>query len=128
MVGTISFHIVVIVILLFAGFTSKPSMVEVGLLVNFGTDEFGSGLIEPSAGSVQNPSSLPPQQTSVPIQSQEEKVNTQDFDDEAPVIKKVTSDPEVEKKKLEDIEKKRLEEVERKRLEQEELEDRKSVV
>jgi len=130
LVGTIIFHIVVVVILVLAGFTSKPPLVEEGLLVNFGTDEFGSGLIEPSAGSVQDPSTLPAQSTSVPTtQSQEEKINTQEFDEEAPVVKKVNADPELEKKRLDEIEaqKKRLaeQEIERKRREQEELERKK---
>ncbi len=126
LLGTILFHIVAIVVLVFAGFTSQPPLVEEGLLVNFGTEEFGSGLIEPSEGSVQLPSTLPPQSTALPIQSQEEKINTQEFDDEAPVVKKVNTDPELEKKRLEEIEaNKKLraeQEAERKRLEQEELE------
>jgi colicin import membrane protein len=127
LVGTILFHVVVIVVLVLAGFTSTPVTIEEGLLVNFGTEEFGSGLIEPSEGSVQLPSTLPPSQsTALPTQSQEEKINTQEFDEEAPVVKKVINDPELEKKRLDEIEaNKKLkaeQEAERKRLEQEELE------
>jgi len=127
LIGTILFHIVVVVVLVLAGFTSQPPLVEEGLLVNFGTEEFGSGLIEPSEGAVQLPSSVPPpQSTALPTQSQEEKINTQEFDEEAPVVKKVVTDPELEKKRLDEIEAdkklKAEQEAERKRLEQEELE------
>lgn len=125
LVGTIFFHVVVIVVLVLAGFTSTPVRIEEGLLVNFGTDEFGSGLIEPSPGAEQTPSITLPQETAVPTQSQEEKINTQDFDEEAPIVKKVTNDPEPVKKSTEEIEaeKKRIEE--QKRLEQEELDRKK---
>jgi colicin import membrane protein len=126
-VGTIIFHIVVIALLLVAGFTSPPPLMEEGLLVNFGTDDFGSGLVEPSLSAASESAPLPQPTTPVATPTQEKPIITQDFDDEAPVIKKVVQpDPEAEKRKLEaaEAEKKRLAdlEAERKRIEQEEIE------
>jgi outer membrane biosynthesis protein TonB len=132
-VGTILFHVVVIALLLVSGFTSKPAVVEEGLLVNFGTDDFGSGLVEPSlstataTASASESAPLPQPTTPVATPTQEKPIDTQEFDDEAPVVKKVVEpDPEAEKKKLEaaEAEKKRLAdlEAERKRVEQEEIE------
>ena len=129
-IGTILFHVVVITILIIAGFTSKVPEIEEGLLVNFGTDELGSGLIEPSAGAASDPASQPIVSPPQPA-TKEEAINTQEFE-EAPVVKKVVkTDPEAEKKRLEEIEaekvkraeieaakkKAELEEIERKRIE-----------
>lgn len=128
-VGTIIFHVVVIALLLVAGFTSTPPEIEEGLLVNFGTDDFGSGLVEPSLSTASASESAPLPQPSTPVATptQEKPIETQNFDEEAPVVKKVVQpDPEAEKRKQEaaEAEKKRLAdlEAERKRLEQEELE------
>jgi colicin import membrane protein len=126
-VVSILFHIVVILLLLFAGFTASPPVEEEGLLVNFGDSDFGEGLFEPSPAMLQESDPLP--QTVIPVttQTQEKAIETQEFDEEAPVVKKVVKpDPEAEKKKLEEIEaeKKRLAdlETERKRVEAEERE------
>jgi colicin import membrane protein len=126
-VGTIIFHVVLITLLLVAGFSSTPAVMEEGLLVNFGTDDFGSGLIEPSFSSAEESAPLPQPVNPVTTPIQEKAIDTQDFDDEAPVVKKVVQpDPEAEKRKLEaaEAEKKRLAdlEAERKRIEQAELE------
>jgi colicin import membrane protein len=134
-VGAIIFHAVLIAILIIAGITSTPPQIEEGLLVNFGTDDFGSGLVEPSQASAQE--SAPPPQPSTPVAatSQEKPVDTQEYDEEAPPVKKVTqTDPDAERKRQEalEAEKKRLEaveaerqrqlaeEAERKRIEEEE--------
>jgi len=126
-VGAVIFHAVLIAFLVIAGLTATRPQAEEGLLVNFGADDFGSGLIEPSQASAQE--SAPPPQPSTPVTapSKEKPVDTQDYDEEAPPVKKVTqADPDAEKKRLEalEAEKKRLEavEAERKRLAAEELE------
>jgi outer membrane biosynthesis protein TonB len=121
--GTALIYIVVFAILLLFGFSMPvipPS--EEGILVNFGTDETGSGLIEPSPPANQVEVSAPAQAVSVK-NSNEEPLLTQN-NEEAPVVKKI--DPEAQKKRLEKIEadKKHREEIEAERVirEQEELE------
>ena len=129
--GALLIHLGLLVLLLIVAFSPpKPPEEETGILVNFGTDETGTGLIEPSppppveaAAAAQQPVAEAP--------SKEKPVVTQDFDDEAPVVKKV--DPEAERKKKEQIEaenrriaeleaeriKKEKEEAERKRIAEE---------
>lgn len=106
----------------------KPEESEEGILVNFGMDETGFGMIEPSPPPVQDEVYYPPP---APVQDvSEEALLTQD-NEEAPEVKKV--DPEIERKRLEKIEadrklreqmeaerkKKEAEEAERKRIEAE---------
>lgn len=116
--------------MVFLAFTlPEPPETEEGILVNFGTDETGLGMIEPSSPAV--PEEAAPQPASEPRpQVEDEPLLTQD-DEEAPEVKKV--DPEAEKKRLEKIEtdrivreqaeaeriKKEQEEAERKRIEAE---------
>lgn len=65
-IGTAIFHIVILMLLLFLGFfTPLPLPGEEGILVNFGTSEFGLGDIEP-APAQNNP--LPAE----PVQEEEE--------------------------------------------------------
>jgi len=125
--GTVVIHLAVLAILLIFGFSvPPPPETEEGILVNFGMDDTGSGLIEPSPATVQEEASPPlPSETSVT--SDEEPLLTQNTE-EAPVVKKV--DPEAEKKRQEKIEaekvrraeleaeriRKELEEVERKKI------------
>lgn len=73
---------------------------EQGILVNFGTDETGLGMIEPSPPAVQEETS-PPLPSEAVIKTEEDPLLTQKTE-EAPEVKKV--DPEAEKKKLEKIE------------------------
>jgi len=48
-VGTLILHLGILAMLVIVGFSApKSSEPEKGILVNFGTDETGSGLIEPS--------------------------------------------------------------------------------
>jgi hypothetical protein len=123
--GTALIYIVVFAILLLFGF-SMPVIPppEEGILVNFGTDETGIGLIEPSPPA-QEQVSAPATAVSA-VNSNEEPLLTQN-NEEAPVVKKI--DPEAEKKRLEKIEtnRKHREEVEAERLrkEQEETERKK---
>lgn len=107
----------------------KPPVFEEGILVNFGTDETGSGLIEPSPPPSQEEASVPPPAAAPKVQK-EEPLLTQN-NEEAPVVKKV--DPEAQKRRIEKLEadrkikeqialekkKKELEEIERKRIEAE---------
>ena len=100
----------------------KPPELEEGILVNFGTDETGLGMFEPSPPPVQEEASPPPPAAVTKVQK-EEPLLTQN-NEEAPEVKKV--DPEAEKKRLEKLEaEKKLNEqleIERKKKEAEELE------
>jgi len=113
--GTALIYIVVFAILLLFGF-SMPVIPppEEGILVNFGTDETGFGMIEPSPPANQVEASAPAPAVSIK-KSNEEPLLTQN-NEEAPVVKKV--DPEAAKKRLEKIEanKKHREELEAERV------------
>ena len=116
-------HVVLFAFLILVGFSVKPPpATEEGILVNFGTDETGLGMIEPSPPAVQKETSPPPP-SRANVKTEEDPLLTQNTE-EAPEVKKV--DPEAEKKKLEKIEadKKIREqlEAERKLKEQEEIE------
>jgi colicin import membrane protein len=130
LVGTTIIHLVLLCLLVLVGFSAKaPEKSEQGILVNFGTDETGLGLIEPSPPAVQEETSPPPA-TRAAVKSEEDPLLTQS-NEEAPEVKK--ADPEAAKKKLEKIEadkkrrelleaeriKKVQEEIERKRVEAE---------
>jgi len=118
------------VLLIIVAFTApEPPETEEGILVNFGLDETGLGMIEPSVPPVETEPSSPPRQVAQNNQN-EEAILTQDTE-EAPEVKKV--DPEAERKRLEKIEadrkireqieaerkRKEAEEAERKRIEAE---------
>ena len=122
-IGTSILHIAILALLIFVAFVPpEPPEMEEGILVNFGTDETGLGMIEPSAPPVQKETTPPPPAASPKVQA-DEPLLTQN-DEEAPEVKKV--DPEAEKKRLEKLEADRKLreqiEAERKRKEQEELE------
>ncbi|MEI6049387.1 MAG: cell envelope integrity protein TolA [Bacteroidota bacterium] len=123
-------HAALFAFLIFVGFSVKPPPVtEEGILVNFGTDETGLGMIEPSPPAVQKVISPPPPSKAV-VKTEEEPLLTQNTE-EAPEVKK--TDPEAEKKKLEKIEadkkikeqleaeriRKQQEDIEKKRIEAE---------
>lgn len=123
--GTIIIHVVVLAVMLILGFSPPPPPeIEEGILVNFGTDETGYGLIEPSEMASQEEASPPPPPPAVDVQD-DEPLLTQN-NEEAPEVKKV--DPEVERLRQEKIETdRRLREqleAERIRKEQEEAERR----
>jgi len=128
--GTAIIHLILLLLLVFVSFSvPPPPETEEGILVNFGTDDTGSGMIEPSQPAVQQETSPPPPSNAT-IKSVEEPLITQN-DEEAPEVKKV--DPDAEKKRIEKAEsdrkkreeleaeriKKELEETERKRIEAE---------
>jgi len=101
LVGTTIIHLVLFGLLILVGFSvPPPPETEEGILVNFGTDETGLGMIEPSPPAVQEETS-PPVPSAATIKTEEDPLLTQDTE-EAPEVKKV--DPEAEKKKLEKIE------------------------
>ena len=113
----------VLVLLIVLGFSVPPPPdTEEGILVNFGTDETGFGMIEPSPPPSREEASVPLPAES-PVKANDEPLITQDTE-EAPEVKKV--DPEAEKRKLEQIEsdkRRRAElEAERIRKEQEDIE------
>lgn len=123
--GTIIIHVVVLAIMLILGFSPPPPPeIEEGILVNFGTDETGYGLIEPSEMARQEESTPPPPTPAVDVQD-DEPLLTQN-NEEAPEVKKV--DPEAERIRQEKIEADRRVreqlEAERIRKEQEEAERR----
>ena len=99
--GTIIIHLVLFLLLIFVGFSvPPPPEIEEGILVNFGTDETGLGMIEPSPPAYQEEASPPAAENVVKV-TNEEPILTQNTED-APEVKKV--DPEAEKRKLEKIE------------------------
>ncbi len=129
MVGTAIIHVAVLAVLLIGFSVPPPPEMEEGILVNFGTDETGMGLIEPSPPAIQEETSPPPPAETAAA-TDEKALLTQNTE-EAPAVKKV--DPEAEKKRVEKIEADKLrreeleaerirkarEEVERKRIEAE---------
>jgi colicin import membrane protein len=122
-IGTSILHIVMLILLIVVAFTPpKPPVQEAGILVNFGTDETGLGMIEPSPPPSKKEVAAPPPKPAPKVQA-EKPLLTQN-NEEAPAVKKV--DPEAEKRKLEKIEADRKlreqQEAERKQREQEEAE------
>jgi colicin import membrane protein len=114
LLGTIFIHSILFSLLILVGFSSPPPPdTEEGILVNFGTDETGTGLIEPSPPSGMKEATIPaPHEATSPpvipktaVKSKDEAILTQNTE-EAPSVKKVEtvlkkSDPETEKKRLE---------------------------
>jgi colicin import membrane protein len=101
LLGTTVIHLVVFLLLVLVGFSvPPPPETEEGILVNFGTDETGIGMIEPSPPAVQEEAS-PPVPSAATVKTADEPLLTQN-NEEAPEVKKI--DPEAEKKKLEKIE------------------------
>lgn len=139
MLGTILVHAGLVSLLLLVSFSSPPPPEgEEGILVNFGTDETGIGMIEPSPPPGVKESAPPVisevKQTPVPpktaAKSNEEPMLTQNSED-APAVKKVEKvvkkvDPEAEKKRLEKLEEDRIikeqKEAERIRIREEQAE------
>jgi outer membrane biosynthesis protein TonB len=128
--GTIIIGSVLLFMLVVVAFRlPEPPENEEGILVNFGTDETGFGMIEPSPPPVQEEASVPQPAPADEVQKEKELLTQNN--EEAPEVKKV--DPEVERKRLEKIEadrklkeqleaerkKKVAEDAERKRIEAE---------
>lgn len=81
LLGTIFFHLVIALIVIYLGFTTPlPLPEEQGILINFGTEEDGYGYVEPSQ------SSIPQTASSVqPTASEDPEIITQEIE-EAPAI------------------------------------------
>ncbi len=117
-IGSLIFHSLVLVLLIFFGLKTIPQQEE-GILVNLGNVQTGLGEIEPPKAATQQSTAEPqttpppptPQEKSAP--KTEETVKTQDYD-EAPEIKSA----EQKKKEEEDRLKKQQEEQEQKILEE----------
>ena len=100
--GTIFFHCMIILMIAIFGFsTPLPLPDEEGILINFGTEEFGSGDIEP-AYSEATDEAIPEQQSeaNVPVSDDAEEITTQDFE-EAPALKeeKVVTEQTIDEEK-----------------------------
>ncbi len=96
--GSVIIHLVILLLLVFVAFKVPPTPAkEEGILVNFGTDETGLGLIEPSPPATMSQTS-PPAATQPKVKVEEDPILTQNSE-EAPEVKKV--DPEAAKKRRE---------------------------
>lgn len=118
-IGTIIFHLGLLVLLFILGLRSIPQEEE-GILVNFGDSPTGLGPSEPVRNMPASPVTTPPvsqpkASTPPPVTTPEpakEKTVTQDFEKTAALAAAEKAKKEAEKKKLED-ERKQREEVER---------------
>ena len=116
-IGTTLFHLLIIVFfILYKGFsTPLPLPDDEGILVNFGTQETGSGEIEPVKNDIPPPveETVQPEEIVEEIEEQvEEQMITQETE-EAPEVNAA----ELKKKEEEEKEKKRIEEEKRKEQE-----------
>ena len=83
--GTLLFHGVLLLVIAIFGFsTPLPLPAEQGILINFGTDETGTGELEPQFSELPDEQTAQPQETSV--MPAEEGQLSQDFE-EAPSIR-----------------------------------------
>ncbi len=108
-IATIIFHVIIVVVLIVSGFkTPLPLPEEEGILVNFGYDETGSGLLEPSSSSSQSALSATEEEgagdnvaeiveevseTTEAVAEAEVENMTQEFE-EAPVVEKKIEKPD----------------------------------
>jgi colicin import membrane protein len=125
--GTILIHLALFILLILVSFSvPAPPETEEGILVNFGTDATGTGMIEPSTPPVKQEASTPPA-TQSQKKADDDPLLTQNTE-EAPEVKKV--DPEAERKKMEKIEadRKRREELEAERIRKKKEEDERKII
>lgn len=92
---TVVIHVLLILLLLFFGFTYLDPPPESGIAINFGTSDVGSGIEQPT-----EPVKAAPQKTSAEVTPVEtsikEEVVTQEVV-EAPVVEKKKEDPVIQK-------------------------------
>lgn len=82
-IGTTIFHVVILLIIIFLGFsTPLPLPEEEGIIINFGTDDFGLGFTQPARQEASAPAPTPRPQTETQA---EEEIITQDIE-EAPSL------------------------------------------
>jgi len=114
--GTAIIHFSVLLLLAFVGFKAPdPDDIDRGILVNFGTDETGSGQIEPSPSSYYEEISIP-NLPETQAQKKSESLLTQNYDDESTILKKVIPVPVKKKKELTEAERKKRTEIEADKL------------
>lgn len=117
--GTIIIHIVLLLVLFFIAFkVPAPPEIEEGIMVNFGTDETGFGMIEPP--TMQASAAAIPLSGSETVNASEEALLTQN-DEEAPEVREV--DPETERIKREQAEADRKRRAEREAAERQRREE-----
>ena len=143
LIATIIYHTLLILLLVFAGLTfPDPPPEEEGILVNFGTDEFGLGDYEPMGDDQQ--AGNPDEEVSrsqEPIEETEEYVEpveevreaytppdpvevdqTQDVEETKVIEKPKPTAEELKRQRQQELERQRLQELERQRIEQERIE------
>jgi colicin import membrane protein len=99
LVGTILFHAGLLAFVILFGFvTPLPLPEEEGILINFGTDDFGAGEDEPMYTETPEASTPPPQEAAIPVESTEEIIS-QDFEEAPVVAEKPQEKPRVEEQK-----------------------------
>jgi len=126
LLGTVLCHSILAVIFVIFGFiTPLPLPEEEGILINFGTDLDGSGLIEPSATPSTPEESQPDIITPEPETEQpetEQDILTQEFEEAPEIETKTQQDLEEEEKERAAIEEERRRQEELERQRQAELE------
>jgi len=143
LIATIVYHALLLLLLVFAGLTfPDPPPEEEGILVNFGTDEFGLGDFEPMGDDQQagNPEEEITQ-FQEPIEEMEEYVEpveetreaytppdpvevdqTQDVEETKVIEKPKPTAEELERQRQQELERQRQVEIEQQRIEQERIE------
>lgn len=142
LIATIIYHALLLLLLLFAGLTfPDPPPEEEGILVNFGTDEFGLGDFEPMGDDQQagNPDEEVTR-AQEPVEEVEEYTEpvretreaytppdpvevdqTQDVEQTKVIEKPKPTAEELERQRQQELERQRQSELERKRIEQERI-------
>ena len=138
LIATILYHALLLVLLIFAGLTfPDPPPEEEGILVNFGTDDFGLGDFEPMGDDQQagDPDQEVAQyqeaveEVSEPVQETREAYTppepvdvdqTQDVEETR--VREQPSPEELQRQRQQELERQRQAELERQRLEQERIE------
>jgi len=80
MIGTILFHILLVVLFLISGLEMELPRPEEGILLNFGNSEVGSGKVQPdnpNPSEIPNPEPTPTEAVTPPVETQESQL-TQD--------------------------------------------------
>jgi outer membrane biosynthesis protein TonB len=143
LIATIVYHALLLLLLVFAGLTfPDPPPEEEGILVNFGTDEFGLGDYEPMGDDQQagNPD-MEVTQAQEPIEEVEEYIEpveetreaytppdpvevdqTQDVEETQVKEEPKPTAEELERQRQQELERQRQQELERQRIEQERIE------
>ncbi len=144
LIATIVYHALLLLLLVFAGLTfPDPPPEEEGILVNFGTDEFGLGDFEPmgddqQAGNpeeeitqFQEPIEEEVEEYVEPVEEVREAYTppdpvevdqTQDVEETKVIEKPKPTAEELERQRQQELERQRQQELERQRIEQERIE------